>query len=263
MGPKAPNRPAATEMTTKSASSKVAIVTGAAKGLGLETAKEFARRGIIPILTDIDVKRLSEASKLVAKIDDRARGFRLDVTKKTQWVKVLDRVHKEFGAIHILVNNAAVVPMTKFEEVSEAEWDKVFAVNLKGTLFGCQTVAPAMRAQKWGRIINMASQAGKTGGLVLGPHYPASKAAVICLTKSVALALAPYNVTVNAVAPGIINTELLETIPGIRKHFVHIPLGQKPGEPIDVAKTIAFLASEDARYITGEIVDVNGGLLMD
>ena len=124
-------------------------------------------------------------------------------------------------------------------------------------------MAPHMEKQRSGRIINFSSQAGKTGGLLIGAHYSASKAAVICMTKTFASALAPFGVTVNAVAPGIIDTPFLEGVPGIERFFAKIPLGQKPGDVRDVARTIAFLVSEDARYITGEIVDVNGGLLMD
>jgi 3-oxoacyl-[acyl-carrier protein] reductase len=161
------------------------------------------------------------------------------------------------------VNGAAIFSVKPFEEISEAEWDRVFAVNVKGILFGCQAVSPFMRRQKGGRIINLASQAGKTGGLLIGAHYSASKAAVICMTKTFAAALAPDNVTVNAIAPGIINTDFLKGVPGIESFFARIPLGRKPGEAADVAKAIAFLASEDAQYITGEIMDVNGGLLMD
>jgi 3-oxoacyl-[acyl-carrier protein] reductase len=120
-----------------------------------------------------------------------------------------------------------------------------------------------MRKQKSGRIINMASQAGKTGGLLIGAHYSATKAAVICMTKSFAAALAPDKVTVNSIAPGIIGTDFLKGVPGIENLFPRIPLGRAPGEAIDVANAICFLASDEARYITGEIMDVNGGLLMD
>jgi 3-oxoacyl-[acyl-carrier protein] reductase len=120
-----------------------------------------------------------------------------------------------------------------------------------------------MRRQKSGRIVNMASQAGKTGGLLIGAHYSASKAAVICMTKSFAAALAPDSVTVNAIAPGIIDTDFLKGVPGIENFFPRIPLGHKPGQASDVAYAIAYLVSDDARYITGEILDVNGGLLMD
>lgn len=161
------------------------------------------------------------------------------------------------------MNAAAIFTVRPFEEISEAEWDHVFAVNVKGILFGCQAVAPHMRRQKWGRIVNFTSQAAKTGGLLIGAHYSASKAAVICMTKTFAHALAPDSITVNAIAPGIINTESLGRIPGIQNFFARIPLGCQPGEASDVAKAVSFLASEDARYITGETMDVNGGFLMD
>jgi 3-oxoacyl-[acyl-carrier protein] reductase len=247
----------------KSLEGKVAIVTGAAQGMGLETSLELARRGVIPILTDIQADKLGHALETAKAINDRALSLSLDVSKKEQWLEVVETVRSRYGSIDILVNNAAIFAVKRFEEIPEAEWDRVFAVNVKGVLFSCQAVAPLMRKQKSGRIINMASQAGKTGGLLVGAHYSATKAAVICLTKTLAASLAADNVTVNAIAPGIINTEFLDGVPGIEGLFNRIPLGQKPGEASDVAKAIAFLASDDARYITGEILDVNGGLLMD
>jgi 3-oxoacyl-[acyl-carrier protein] reductase len=242
---------------------KVAIITGAAQGMGLETSLELARRGAISVLTDIQAEKLEQALETIRAIDNLSTSFSLDVSKKEEWAEVVESVRNRYGAIDIIVNNAAIFTVKPFEEIPEAEWDRVFAVNVKSVLFSCQTAAPVMRQQKSGRVINMASQAGKTGGLLVGAHYSVSKAAVICLTKTLAAALAPDNITVNAVAPGIINTDFLHGVPGIASMFGRIPLGKKPGEASDVAKAVAFLASEDARYITGEILDVNGGLLMD
>jgi len=241
---------------------KVAIVTGAAQGMGLETAREFARRGAVAVLADINEDKLKAAAESLRSVGN-VSCYPLDVRSKDQWLELVQRVQQQYGSVDILVNNAAIFTVTRFEEIPEDEWDRVFAVNVKGVLFGCQVVAPFMRKQKWGRIINMASQAGKTGGLIIGAHYSATKAAVICMTKSIAAALAPDNVTVNAIAPGIIGTDFLNGVPGIENFFPRIPLGRKPGEAIDVSNGICFLASDEARYITGEIMDVNGGLLMD
>ena len=242
---------------------KVAIVTGAAQGIGLETACEFARRGAVPVLADINEQKLPAALEHVRSINGRAASRVLDVSRKDQWDAMISSLLGQFSSIDVLVNAAATFTVTPFEKIPGEEWDRVFAVNVKGVLFGCQAVAPVMRRQKSGRIVNLASQAGKSGGLVIGAHYSASKAAVICMTKSFAAALAPDKVTVNAVAPGIIGTDFLRGVPGIENFFPRIPLGQRPGEPIDVANAICFLAGEEGRYITGEILDVNGGLLMD
>lgn len=242
---------------------KVAIVTGAAQGIGMATSEELVRRGAVVILADINAAKLETALQAVSAIDTRVGSYELDVSNKEQWERMAATIHREWGSIDILVNNAAVSQVKPFEEIREDEWDHVFGVNVKGVLFGCQAVAPYMRRQKSGRIINMASQAGKTGGLLVGAHYSASKAAVICMTKSFAAALAPDNITVNAIAPGIIDTDFLTGVPGIQNMFARIPLGNRPGQALDVARAIAFIASPDARYITGETTDVNGGLLMD
>jgi NAD(P)-dependent dehydrogenase (short-subunit alcohol dehydrogenase family) len=242
---------------------KVAIVTGSAQGMGLTFIEEFTRRGAIPVLADINGERLNSAVEQVRALDQRAAGFVMDVTIKEQWVDMVSEVHRRFERVDILVNGAAIFTVKPFDEIPPDEWDRVFAVNVKGVLLGCQAVAPYMRQQKSGRIINMASQAGKTGGLLIGAHYSASKAAVICMTKSIAAALASDNITVNAIAPGIIDTDFLKGVPGIENFFPRIPLGHKPGRAIDVAYAAAYLASDEAGYITGEILDVNGGLLMD
>ncbi|MGA8215113.1 MAG: SDR family oxidoreductase, partial [Candidatus Sulfotelmatobacter sp.] len=209
---------------------KVALITGSAQGMGLETALELARRGAVPILLDINSEKLGPALSSVRAIEARALAFEIDVTKKDRWIETVENVHRQMGSIDILVNGAAIFTVKPFEEISEAEWDRVFAVNVKGTLFGCQVVSPYMRRQKSGRIINFSSQAGKTGGLLIGAHYSASKAAVLCMTKTFAAAFAPDNVTVNAIAPGIINTDFLNGVPGIENLFARIPLGRRPGE---------------------------------
>lgn len=246
----------------KTLDGKVAIVTGAAQGMGLETSCELARRGATVVLADINRQKLQDAVT-TAKSAGSADCYALDVSRKDEWLDMVSQVESRHGSVDILVNNAAIFTVKPFEQIPGDEWDRVFAVNVKGILFGCQAVAPVMRKRKWGRIINMSSQAGKTGGLIIGAHYSASKAAVICMTKSFAAALAADDITVNSIAPGIINTGFLQGVPGIENFFPRIPMGKKPGEARDVAKAIAFLVSDDARYITGEIMDVNGGLLMD
>ena len=176
---------------------------------------------------------------------------------------MVEHVHKQFGSIDILVNNAPIFTVKPFEDIPEDEWGPVFAVNVKGVLFGYQAVSGYMRCQKSGLILNMASQAGKIGSYLIGDHYSDSMAVVFCMTKSFTVALAPDNVTVNPIATWIMDTDFLDDVPGIENFFSRIPLGHRPREAMDVAKTLAFLASNDARYITGEILDVNGGLLID
>ena len=171
---------------------------------------------------------------------------------------------QSFGHIDILVNNAGICPLTTIEDITQQEWDEVLNINLRGVFFCCQAATPIMKEQRRGRILSLASIAGKIGGISAGVHYSVSKAGVICLTKAFARALAPFGVTVNALAPGPIDTPMTQAFPpDVRANFAQTtPLGRL-GDVEDITEAALFLLSDAAKHITGEILDVNGGLLMD
>ncbi|MBL8833267.1 MAG: SDR family oxidoreductase, partial [Rhodospirillales bacterium] len=176
------------------------------------------------------------------------------------------KVVEATGGIDVLVNNAGVVALAKIEEITEAEFDRIYAVNVKGKLFCMQAAVPAMKKRKWGRIINTCSISGKTGGKLPYAHYTSSKAAVWTMTMAAAHEFAPFGINVNGIAPGsVIGTAFskgfdLNNDPEVLK--ATIPLARR-GVPDDIAPAVVFLASDGARYITGELIDVNGGLHMD
>jgi len=164
------------------------------------------------------------------------------------------------GTIDILVNNAGICYQGPVADMSEETWDKVLDVNLKGPFLCAREVMPTFKQQRSGKIVNLGSQAGQVGGLVVGANYSASKAGVICLTKSLAKELAPFGVNVNCIAPGVIDTEMTQPFP--REEMVKsIPLGNV-GEPQDVADAVLFLVSQESKYITGQTISVNGGSFM-
>jgi 3-oxoacyl-[acyl-carrier protein] reductase len=171
---------------------------------------------------------------------------------------MVNQTLEAFGRIDILVNNAGIFSYTRIEDCSESEWDRMMAVNLKGTFLCSQAVMDEMKKQKFGRIINFGSLAGQVGGLVASAPYSASKAGVMCLTKSFARVLGEYGVTVNSIAPGIVDTEMAKNHPDMT---AQIPLGRK-ATPEEVANAVLFLASEEGRYLTGVTLDVNGGIRM-
>ena len=191
-----------------------------------------------------------------------AIGLAADVSRKDQVTAAAQKLADHWGTIHILVNNAGICPTTPFAEISEAEWDKVMAINLKGMFLCSQAVAPLMLAGEGGKIINIASSAGQMGGLAVGLDYSTSKAGVFGMTKSLARILAP-TILVNAVSPGTTETNLIEgwddnALAGIVKQ---IPL-KRLGQPSDVAGAVLFLAAPQTVFITGQTISVNGGLYM-
>ena len=245
---------------------KIVFITGAGGGIGRSIAEHFGREGVAVAVTDIDAAAASATARSIEDEGGRAAAFQLDVTDRKAVFDVVHKAADNFGGIDILVNNAGVVGLAKIEAITDAEFDRLYGVNVKGKLWCMQAVVPQMRKRGGGRIINICSISGKTGGRLPYGHYSSSKAAVWALTMSAAYEFAPDNILVNGVAPGsIIGTEFskdfnLTNDPEVLR--ATIPLARR-GLPQDVAPAVLFLASGGARYITGELIDVNGGLLMD
>ena len=244
---------------------RVAIITGAAQGIGKSIAILFAAEKMNVVVADIK-KGLGEGNlQEIKQAGGQALFVEADVSQKADADRMVAETLKEFGRLDILVNNAGINYLTPIlEEVNEEEWDRVLAVNVKGVYFCMSAAVDPMKYQKWGRVITIGSIAGKQGGPASGVHYCASKAAVMCMTKQFARYLAPYGITVNSIAPGVIDTEMGKFLgaEAIQRTIHLTPLGRL-GTPEDVAHAALFLVSEGAGFITGEVLDVNGGVLMD
>ena len=252
---------------------KVAIVTGAARGIGETTAWAFAKRGATAVVVDIN----GDGAEKVA-VDIRAKGFEavaytVDVSDRDAVDSMVEQVFNEYGSVDILVNNAYVSGgYALVTETSQETWDKVIAVNLTGAFHCAKAVAKKMIPQKSGKIINISSGAGINGSLSSGVQYPASKAGMIGLTKGLAGDLAPFGINVNCITPGLIRTWAPEematratgwTLEKVERYVsVEVPL-KRVGEPEDIAETVVFLASDAASYIVGEVINVDGGGMID
>lgn len=243
---------------------QVAIVTGAARGIGKATALAFVREGAKVSLVDTDKERLSALRQEITEQKGEAIACSCDITKSADVREMVKQTQNAFGRIDILVNNAGIIRRGTIETVTEEDWDRVIEVNLKGAFNCCKAVVETMKAQHNGKIVNVSSIAGKLGDITSAPGYGPSKAGVDALTKTLARQLSGYGIRVNGVAPHAIETEMsAQWSPERRKEIIaSIPLGHL-GKPDDVAEAILFLASDVASFITGEILDVNGGALMD
>ena len=237
----------------------IVMITGAGSGIGKATALEFAQIGAYVCACDIDIDKAQQTVNEIAEDGCKAKAFFTDISDSSSVSETIKEIKSGFGKIDTLVNAAGIIFIGKIEDVTDEAWDRVININLKGTFLCCREIVPIFKEQKRGCIINITAGAAKTGGMNVGANYVCSKAGLNVLTIHLARYLAPYRIRVNAVSPGPIDTPMLTIRDNIEKAA---PLGL--GRPEDIAKAVAFLASEEkAGYITGEILDVDGGLFMD
>jgi len=252
---------------------QVAIVTGAGRGIGRATALELARLGADVVVAELDKAGAERTAAEVKSLGRRALALPTDVTRRADLQTMADRTLAELGRIDVLVNNAGIYRAAAPLDVTEEHWDAVMSINARAVFFACQAVLPAMVKQKRGAIVSLASMAGKIGNRNNLP-YNASKAAVISITKSLALAHAEDGIRVNCVCPGFVETDMWALVAReqgalmgmtpeefTRQRAAQVPLGRME-RPEDVAGVIAFLASSRAGYMTGQALSVDGGLVM-
>jgi NAD(P)-dependent dehydrogenase (short-subunit alcohol dehydrogenase family) len=243
---------------------KNVVITGGAGGIGRAAAQIMGGQGARVFITDVGTQAGEEAVARWREAGIEAAFIPADLTDVTRVRALFRRVEEEAGCIDVLVTCAGISSLTRVPEITPEEWDSVFAVNLKAVFFCCQEALRTMVERKQGKIVTVASAAAKIGGVAVGAHYSASKAGIICLTKSLALYGAPFGVNVNCVCPGPTETPMTDAWgQEINTEFARKIPFKRYGTPEEVAEVIAFLASERSAYMTGETVDVNGGLVMD
>jgi 3-oxoacyl-[acyl-carrier protein] reductase len=239
---------------------KVSIITGAAQGIGLATALKFAQEGAIVIVCDVKQAAIDDAVKQCEALGARAVGYVMDVTQRAMVDSVVKKVKDQFDRIDVLVNNAGITQDARLQKMTLEQFDRVIDVNLRGVFHCAQAVADTMTAQGKGVILNARSVVGIYGNFGQ-TNYAASKFGVIGFTKTWSRELGPKGVRVNAVAPGFIATPLLSTIPGnvLKELEARVPL-KRLGQPEEIANVYAFLASDEASYVNGAVIEVSGGM---
>ena len=241
---------------------KVALVTGAAQGIGRAIGLLLARNGADIVVSDINLEKAEETAKEIRGIGPKAMAVKVDVSNLSDVERMVEGILEKLAKIDILVNNAGITRDKLILRMTEEDWDAVLGVNLKGTFNCTKAVIRHMTKQRSGKIVNIASVVGEMGNAGQA-NYSASKAGVIGLTKTIAREYAQRGINVNAIAPGYIETPMTEALPGKAKEELKklIPM-ERLGKPEDVAEAVLFLVSEESNYITGQVLNVNGGIYM-
>ena len=241
---------------------KRVIITGAGSGIGKVIARQFAEAGALLAVCDIDEQAVQITTKEIEIIGAKAIPYKIDVGDFREVNEIIEKIVQDFGTIEILINNAGITKDTLLIRMKEEDFDKVIRVNLKGTFNFTRACAKYMMKERWGRIINISSVIGEMGNIGQA-NYAAAKAGIIGLTKATAKELASRNITVNAVAPGFIKTPMTENLSdSIKQEYLkRIPLGRE-GTPEEIANLCLFLSSEEASYITGQVIRIDGGMLI-
>ncbi len=246
-------------------SNKIVVLTGGSQGIGKEIALAYGRANGTVIIFDISIEEAEKVSNEIIKNGSTSKSYLVDVTNRESVSKAIKEVIDTFGRIDVLVNSAGVVNTKPFVDVTDKDWDLVMNVNFRGVFYTCHEIFPFMIGAKYGKIVNIASIAGKKGGGFFGNSlYGASKAGVIGLTKGLAREGGPHGINVNAVCPGPTDTKMLEGLQDdVRKSLINnIPL-RKFATPKDIANVVLFLSSDLAGHVSGEITDVDGGVMLD
>lgn len=239
---------------------KVALVTGAARGIGAQCAQHLAENGAAAvIIVDMDEAQGQKTAETLRALC-RSAFYRTDISNEDAVKALFRKVKEEFGRLDILVNVAGICSTrTIFDETMES-WDRIMNVNLRGSFLCMREAFPLMQEKQYGRIVNMASIAGQVGGIRTSPAYAASKAGIICITKSFAKLGAKQGITVNALSPGLVDTDMTRD-PDFHYNVDEVPMG-RVAKPSDIADTILYLASDMAGYVTGQCINPNGGMYM-